>query len=296
MFIYKQNKSHCRAVIAFLSLIWITPCFATMDVMDEETEGFYGNAETRPFRDIIDDTETLTQCDKDFLEGVIVTRITERTYVRALVGKPTVRISTFNNKSSPPVSSLSILNGSFSNRLYSFLLAFGHIWEHWAIEGEFFATKQQTHTFSPIILNFLTLGPQSATVKYDVFALFFNVSYILPRWFDICPIKLQIHLDAGAGTSLKVANLTFNDALGLVTASNSRESWAVAGQLGAGIRYQMTPHFLVDFVYRYMSLGKVNYGPIQVGPSLFPALQQTMKFQSKEVTTRGFYIGLTYQF
>lgn len=303
MFHNKQKKILSHILIGFLACVGMTPCLATIDVMSEDTEGYYGNAEIRPFRDIIDNTDELTPCDKEFLEGVVVTRVTERTYFRAMVGKPTLRLSGVENKSSPPADVIAVASPSLSDKKYGLLLAAGHVWEHWAIEGEFYASKKLTLNANPLIPNFpnfitpaLPFGPQSASANINLYALFLNLVYILPRWFDICPLKLQIHLDAGVGGSLKTANLTITDRFGFTTSTNSKQSWSVAGLLGAGLRYQMTPHFLVDFAYRYMNLGRVRYGPIQVGPPLLPEFQAPMKFQTNQVTVSGFFIGFTYQF
>lgn len=298
---FKPKKSVNRLLSCFFALFWIQPCLATMDVMNEDTEGYYGNAETRPFKDIIDNTEALTPCDKEFLEGVIVTRTTERNYFRAMVGKPTVRLSNIDNKSSPPADIFPVNSPSSSNKLYGLLLAGGHIWENWAMEGELYISRKiKNLAANPFIEDFfitpiLPLGPQSASANVNLYALFFNVVYVLPRWFDICPLKLQIHIDAGVGASLKTANLTVTDAFGFTTATNSKQTWALAGLLGAGMRYQMTPNFLVDFAYRYMNLGKAKFGPIQVGPAAEIANQLTMKFQSNTLTSSGFFVGLTYQ-
>jgi len=269
-------------------------CLASFDVYDEDSAGYYGNAEKRNFKDDIEGSETLSPRDQAFLDSVHATRLTERWYMRALVGQAKTKVTDLHNTSSysPPISNaLSLTVNSQTNNLYQLLIAGGYLWEHWGLEAELFFTKQINLNMTPIFQGNIgcpgvncNIGEQS-TIKQG--ALLFNIQYVIPRYFDFYPQHLQLHLDAGIGPAFKMTNTKTYNFNGSPRQSGSANTIAGAGKLSAGARYQVTLHFLVDVAYYYLFLGKTNFGPVD-SPSI--------KFKSDQTQSNGFFFGLTYQF
>lgn len=276
-----------------------TPIWATFDVMDEDTEGYYGNAQIRPFKDAVDNTDDLSAKDRAFLNSVEETRVTERWYARILVGQPQVKLKSISNKSSPPNDVYQVAYPEATDTLYQFSFAGGHIWEHWGLEIELYFPKTLNYFANP----FLAGRTESASAKIKQAALLFNAQYVIPRWFSFYPRKLQVHLDAGFGPALTTTNMSTVDATGVQTDSSSVRTVNAAGMLGVGARYQIVPSLLVDLDYRFYDLGKSNFGPLNIGPGNTPPCPtnspncqlQNMKFQSTQIRSSGLFVGATYQ-
>lgn len=291
MYNNKQRKNFCSSVLqstVMLACAISTPCFATFDVMSPDTEGYYGNAEVRPFKDVLEGTETLSAQDKAYLESLDQNRLTNRWYFRALIGHPRVKLKKIANKSSPPLDGLTVAEDTQTDNLYQLLLAGGKVWENWALEMELFLSKTLNYSPDPLFGNFPNLFAGSSQTDIKQVTLFFNVQYIIPRWFSFQPQQLQIHLDAGFGPSYKTTNTTVYDAAGNGLQSASAYNITAAGMLGAGLRYQLTSHFLIDLAYRFMDFGKTKFAPID-------ATVQQIVIESNQMTSTGPFLGFTYQ-
>lgn len=288
-----QTKSSLLALVVFSLLS--TPSFASFDIFDEETEGYYGSGQTRPFRDAIENTDPLTPYDRAFLDSVEETRVTERWYARVMVGKSQVNIKTLTNNSSSFLDVYTLSTGSVKDNLYQLTLAGGHIWEQWAFELELLLSKKLSYSTNPVLIGLSpVLGTYStnANIELNTYSIFVNAQYVIPRWFSFYPRRLQVHLDAGVGGSLKVSdvqgnvnNPVLNPTILPVSESVSARTTSFAGMLGAGARYQVSPCFLLGIAYRYYSLGKSSYGPVQ-----------GVKWQSNTLNSTGFFLDITYQF
>lgn len=265
-----------RWVFLFLCLTSFSS-FASFGVMDEYEEGYYGNAQTREFYEDIEGTEALGPRDRAFLNSVQATRITNRWYLRALVGHPKVKVSNLTNVSGGPLAYLVPETTSITDNLYQLLLAGGKVWQNWGFEGEILLSK-------PLNYSFNEGGLIAASGDLQIFALFFNVQYIIPRWFDWYPRRLQVHLDAGTGGAIKNSNTSTFTSLGLPLDTSSTRVITLTGQLGVGARYQLAANWLFDFYYRYFDLGKSKYGP-NLGVQL----------QSDKLQVTGYFFGVTYQ-
>ncbi|MFI4938056.1 MAG: hypothetical protein ACHQJ6_06055 [Candidatus Berkiellales bacterium] len=283
----------CRSLQFVLALVCISSisCFATMDVMVEDTEGYWGNAETRPFKEVVEGNEALTEKDKAFLSGVEEQRVTERSYLRLLGGQPKEKLNGVQNKSSPPFDTLLTANASESHKISTLLIAAGHIWEHWAVELELLLTKTFNFTANPLVIDPATRDSLSATGSIKQYALTVNGSYIIPRWVSFYPKRLQIHLDAGLGGAVKTGSLTTVDNMtGFTLGTSSTRTITPVGMLGCGARYQVTTNFLVDIAYRFYETGKTRWKNVQIGP-----FEQSLQFQSNKMMVSGFFVGATYQ-
>lgn len=288
-------KSKLRWGVFILLSIVMHPSFAAFEIFEEDTEGYYGRAQTRPFKDAVDNTDELTAADLAFLDSVEVTRITERWYGRVMVGKAKVNVLNFSNNSSAFLDTFQLSTGSVSDTVYQLTVAGGKIWEQWAFEIEGLFSKKITYSSTPVLVgsspHVLTpLGDYITTASVDlyVYVLTANVQYIIPRLFSFYPSRLQIHLDAGAGAALLnacVTGTTNDPAITPAWQSSSSPSFPAVGMLGVGARYQISPHFLTGVTYRYYAMGKSSYGPVQ-----------NIKWQSTQLRSTGFYIDLTYQY
>jgi len=203
-----------------------------------------------------------------------------------------------NNQSSPPNDLWAVAVPTYSDNLYQYLFAGGYLWQNWGVELELLFSRQLNYYAMPFLVG--RFDQTNASLKQ--FAAFINFQYVLPRWFSFYPQRMQIHLDAGVGPAFKSTNMNAVTFLGAVqTDSVSTSTVSAAGMLGVGIRYQVSPSFLVDLNYRFYDLGKANFGPITFPPNPgcngTPTLcaLENMKFQSKQFRQSGFYIGATYQ-
>ena len=100
------------------------------------------------------------------------------------------------------------------------------------------------------------------------------------------PSRLQIHFDAGAGASYKRASLTTSFAdITIPGQTGTDNTLKLAGTLGFGGRYQITPHILLDVVWRYFHYGSVN----------FPIVQG-LTYHGDLVKATGLFLGGTFQY
>src|SRR5579871_403387 len=113
-----NNKQRSRMNVLFtfvglLLLLTSSMSFASIDVMDEDMEGFFGEATIPDFKNAIEGTESLNARDMAFLEGVEENRTAQRWYARFLIGRARVRLADVVNQSTGPDSStLAITNPS----------------------------------------------------------------------------------------------------------------------------------------------------------------------------------------
>ena len=269
-----------------LMLGFIMPTQASFDIFPEDAEGYYGRAQKKIFVDSVEGTDVLSNQDRAFLNSVQSTRVTERWYVRALITKAKTKLQDLSNNSSPNYQGLPLTLTNQTNNLYQVLVAGGYLWESWALEGELFFSKRMKVDMNPVFATAPTAPNMNVNMssKLDQIGLLFNVQYIIPRWFDFYPQRLQLHLDAGVGPDLKMTDSTTTSLAGTPRVSGSSRNIAVMAKFGAGMRYQVTTHILVDIAYNYLWLGKTDFGPVD-----------GIKFKSNEMRSNGFYIGATYQ-
>lgn len=299
---FLAKKLKLGLVLCFIVSSWSAQ--AAIDVIDgNDSDTFYGNARTRQFDDVVEGNDTISNEERSFLSAVQATRITDRWYGRFLIGHPKVKLVDLQNNSSYPNDFWAVAFPTYSDNLYQYLFAGGHLWQNWGVELELLFSRQLNYYAMPFLVG--RIDQVNATVKQ--FAALINVQYVIPRWFSFYPQRMQIHLDAGAGPAFKSTNMNAVSFFQAVqTDSASESTLAAAGMLGVGIRYQVSPSFLVDLNYRFYDLGKANFGPITLPPN--PGCPPpppppedplcalpNMKFQSENFRQSGFYIGATYQ-
>lgn len=284
------QKGLCVMMLALFPLA----SMASFDVFDEGSEGYYGNAETRRFKDDVEGTEVLSDQDRAFLNSISINRITERWYIRALVGNEKTKMQQVTNNSSSPFNHLVLSSGTVTKNLMQLLVAGGYLWEHWAVEGELFFSKQlnynQTLTIPLPYIQYGPLGNYQLQSQIQQIGLLVNVVYVIPRYFDFYPQHLQLHLDAGVGPNLKSTNTKSYTTGGRMLQSGSARTLAWMGKLAAGGRYQFATHWLVDVSYAYLYLGKTEFGPVGIATA-----NGNVKFKSNQMQSNGFWFGLTYQ-
>lgn len=288
----------CNKVFGLcLSLLLGMPSVASayFDIHDEGYhaegyEGYYGDGETRRFKDYVEGTDALSPADRAFLDSVVVNRITQRWYIRAIAGNGKTKMDGVSNNSSYPYNEVLLSDGTITKNLIQLLVAGGYLWEHWAIEGELFFTKKlnydqiaigSTNTDLPTTIRGTAIAIQS---EINQIGLLVNLVYVIPRYFDFYPQHLQLHLDAGVGPMLKQTDSKTYNLDGSPRQSGSANTLAWMGKLAAGGRYQVTTHFLVDIMYLYLFLGKTDFGPVE-----------SIKFNSSKTQSNAFFFGLTYQ-
>jgi opacity protein-like surface antigen len=255
-----------------------------------EDDDYFGNARTCPFKNAIEGTEALTDSDRAFLSSVYQTRVIDRWYVRLLIGKPKVKLDDLSNSSNGGLSGFPLTQTSFTQDLYQGLLAGGHVWQQWAVEAELFFSKKFSFTENPVFSGVPVAAWQSGIPlqtesELNQFALFFNVHYIIPRYFNWYPTRLQAHINAGAGIGLKTTSTNAFSLTGAPFESNSNRTISGVGNLGVGARYQITPNILVDVDYRYIYMGKATFGPVM-----------GVQYKTDKIRSNDFFFGATYQY
>jgi len=277
------NNRWKAAWISLVLLFTFGEALASIDLIDEDADGFYGEAMTTPFKNAMDGTDALNARDQEFLAGVEENRVAERWYTRFVMGRAKVRLSEVVNQSTGPAATIAVTNPSASDTLFEYFLAGGHVWQHWAMELELFLAEPFRYYPSATGATI-----SASNIKLEQQAVFLNVQYILPRWFDFYPRRLQIHLNAGLGAALKTTVIEATPTSGQEI-SHSTSLVNVVGNLGVGARYQLTPNFLIDIMYRYLDVGKTKAGPIALSPTA------TLILESQNLRSNGFFVGLTYQ-
>lgn len=300
-----SNKQRCMytnflAQFAFLlfCVMFFSSAFAICG-MDEDEDGYYGNAEICPFKNAVEGTEVLTAKDQAFLNAVETTRVINRWYVHFFIGKPRVKVAEIENDAFGDFSGLAMGTDSITDNLLTATISAGYVWQQWALELELYGSKKLTFTMSPVYQGIPPAVAPAATplaVEGDVqqVALFLNVQYIIPRLFSWYPKRLLVHLDAGAGGALKSTNINTMSLTGTPFQSGSDRTISAAGNLGVGARYQITPNILVDVAYRYFFLGKTDFGPAIGNAATSP--NPSVQFRSQKYTVNGFFAGAAYQF
>lgn len=246
--------------------LWVCafPAWASFDVMEDDwDESQYGYAQTRPFRQALEGNGVLTPRDRSFLTGLQETRITDRSYVRLLVGDPKVRLDSLN-----------------SNR-YAIALALGTVSERWGFEGEVFVPKGMRET--GIVFPDGTVADRNVRI----YSAFFNVYYIFSQWFEWQPSAFQPYLAAGIGAAYK--SVDWSNVVGFALEGNTSTHSAkvkdlLSWLLAVGFRYQVTPCVLFDCQYRLMHLGKVRW------------IRKAQIIPASSLRAGGLFVGLSYQF
>lgn len=297
MFRNKQKKTCTIFLAQFAFLLFSLMSFSSVSAlcgMDEDDD-YYGNAETCPFKNSVEGTEALTAKDVAFLNAVESTRVINRWYVHFFIGKPRVKIAEIENNSTGDFSGLAMGTDNITDNLLTATISAGYVWQQWALELELYGSKKLTYTLSPVYVG-VTAPATPLAVQGEVqqAALFLNLQYIVPRLFSWYPKRLLLHLDGGAGGSLKSTSVNTMSLTGTTFQSGSGRTIAAAGNLGVGAKYQITPHILVDVAYRYFFLGKTNFGPALGNAVTSP--NPAVQFRSTRYTTNGFFAGAQYQF
>jgi opacity protein-like surface antigen len=122
-------------------------------------------------------------------------------------------------------------------------------------------------------------------------ALFLANAFVdLGTWWCITPF-----VGAGVGGSYNtISGFTdIGNSIGLgvssTTYADDHSKWSFAWALYAGLAYQVTPNFTVDFTYRYVNLGSAQTGPARAfDNSVIP----TNPFVFDNITSNDFMLGV----
>ncbi len=282
-----------RAGLGFLFCCLIsTSVFAGFDIQDEDEIDYYGNAEFGDFKDAVVGTENITPNERAYLDSVERTSLINRGFVRFLVGRPRIKMSEIQNTTSAGVATaVPITQSNINENEYEFFLIGGYRWEVWSLDFEIFVPTELSYNANPLFATNVLPNPPFKNsniiwnAKIQQFAALINLEMIIPRFFDFYPKRLQIHLDAGAGASFKTTNSSTYNLDSTPRQTNSQRTISTMGLLAVGARYQIYSGFLVDVDYRYLALGKTNFGTIE-----------GVELESNKMTSAGFFLGATYMF
>lgn len=284
-------------IITFLLMLGFNyQTYAAFDVLESDPydESYYGNATNRTFKEAVEGTEPTLQ-DEKFMQQVDQERVYERWYLRALMGRPKVKLRDIRNTSFGTFNGLQGGVRETENHLFQLLLAWGYKWTTWAMETELLFSETIKYHSNPLVPTAIVEG--NADIKQ--FAILFNLEYNFPRWFSFQPKDLHAYVMAGLGPVFKT---TDTQALSIVTIppaigpnvtptfvgqpkeSSSARTTDAAYQCGIGFRYQITTKFLIDVVGRYVELGDTVFGPVE-----------GITLKSDTSRASGIFFGATYQ-
>lgn len=284
---YKSSISLIRYISLGLALCALSPIssFAAFDVMEEDAN--YGNAQNQTFQRAIDNTEPLDAEDRVFLSRVEEKRVGNRSYLKAQIGRPRSQLLRVSNETIGVPGQPAVRD--VDEDVFHIMLGIGYKWVRFAVELELLISETFDYATNPALSNPVFFPPPGGTaiqLSSDVkpWAVFANLEYEIPRFFDFIPTTFHPYVNIGVGTSVKTTNASTASIGGAARQIKSERSNDFAWHFGLGTKYQITGNLLIDFAYRWMALGDVKFGPIE-----------GITLRATDLDTNGFYLGLTYQ-
>jgi opacity protein-like surface antigen len=163
-------------------------------------------------------------------------------------------------------------------------------WLRFDVTGEYRSAANfkgaQTASFGGIIL------PDSYNASKSEWLFMANAYVDLGTWWCITPF-----VGAGVGGSRNtISNFVDTGATQAgatilsTTYGGEASKWNFAWAAYAGLAYQVTPNFTVDFSYRYLSLGDATTGPTNSFDGV--TVVNGTPFQFKNLTSQDFMLGI----
>jgi len=265
---------------------------AGFDIQDQDTDeewSCFGNAQNATFRRAIECDSPLDAEDKAFLASVDTNRINNRWRLKALIGRPRIKLENVEVNSTSPT--LTVDGPEFGQDNFQLILGWGYKWTRWAMDLELLGSEQFHHNInSPTILAALPfLSQYSLDARY--FAAFLNLEYEIPRFLDIIPSTIHPYIQGGIGAAVKSAN---NDiVIGTAAAIHSSHNIVTfAWNAGFGLKFEITGRLLGDIAYRWIDFGGFNTGTL-IGAGTDPFA--FLNVSAKHLRSHGLYFGITYQ-
>lgn len=258
--------------------------FAAFDVMEEE---YYGNAKNDTFRRAIENTEPLDAEDRVFLSRVEERRVGNRSYLKGQIGRPRAQLLQVQNDTTGVPGQPAVTNTD--EDVFHIMVGMGYKWVRFAVELEFLIQETFDYQTNPALANpTFTPPPGGVAIQLSsdvkAWAVFANLEYEFPRFFDFIPSTIHPYANIGVGSSVKTTNARTASIGGAARQIKSSRSNDFAWHCGLGMKYQITGNLLIDFAYRWMALGDVKFGEIE-----------GLTLRARDLDTNGFYLGLTYQ-
>lgn len=287
-----KNVKTC-ALLGFLTIA--SAAQAGFDVMDEDdlesNPSKYGNAQTVPFRKAIqgDENVALSEdkplADQNAIDAV-APKIGETWYISTHLGRPHTTLKKTSNTGST-ISSLAPSASGESDNLFNFSLGWGYRWIKWALDAELVITEGIDFNLNPVFQDV----PYGLNNSISNYALFFNIHYFFPRYFNWQPEALAPHVNFGIGPNykrIKSQLMSGTQALAAETDNKFDFAW----NLGFGLAYRITNNFLVDLTYRYMDYGDAKFGPLT---TTIAGVSTTTGIKASDFKSSGFHFGILYE-
>lgn len=262
--------------------------FDVKNIDDEDT--CVGNAQNEVFKRAMECDGTLTAADKAFLACVDNSRQGNRWRLKALVGRPRIGIDDVSITSTTP--DIISVGPGIGVDTFQLILGAGYKWTRWAMDLELLGGEQINQVLSPVLLNPPIGYLSQFNTTFQYLALFANLEYEIPKFFDFLPDIIHPYVQGGAGGVVKSTNNDILIGVGPVI-HTSRDIVTFAWNLGVGLRVEITSQLLADIAYRWIDFGGFNAGTLEgiIPPDPFG----TLNLSSKHVRSRGLYFGITYQ-
>ena len=281
---YVTYSTLCFLTIMMLCL-FTAPARAGFDVVDTEPTppsedgAYYGNAQNDTFRRAIESEDPLDVQDRAFLSSVHEERLDDRWYFKVRLARPSVKLEDIENRTSG--STLALTSSEEKKELFQLTPAFGYRWTRWALELEALISEGMPYRANPL---FTTGTPVQLKTDVKLFALFGNVEYRIPNFFDLIPKKIYFYLTGGLGVGAKLLDSKVSTVTGTARASETNTNMDLVWNLGLGGRYQVTGNILLDLAYRLIDLGSATIGPVD---------DYTVHISN--IRSTGFHFGVVYQ-
>jgi len=221
-------------------------------------------------------------------------------YLRGNVGMTNQEVNSLKLVPLPAAFANDTLTTPFLNFDSSsfFGLGVGYQFNHWLradVTGEF---RSKAHFHGQIVdkSGGITL-PDDFTASKSEWLFLANAYVDLGTWWCVTPF-----VGAGIGTSRNTihnfmdtgATMSGTGGIPIISTTyfNDASKWNFAWALYAGMAYQVTPAFTIEFAYRYVNLGKATTGtPHAFDGTVIP----TSPFVFDTLTSNDFMLGLRWR-
>lgn len=263
---------------------------AGFDIQELDYEdNCFGNAQNATFKRAMECDAALTPSDKAFLMSVDANRVNNRWRLKALVGRPRIKLENVEVNSTSPT--LTVDGPELGRDTFQLILGWGYKWTRWATDLEVLAGEQlyQNVSSPTLLLAFPFLSQYNLEARY--LSLFWNIEYEIPRFLDFIPCIVHPYIQGGIGGAVKSAN---NDiVIGTnATIHTSHNIVTFAWNAGFGVKVEITGRLLGDIAYRWVDFGGFNTGTLTGAPADPFAF---LNVSSKHLRSHGLYFGITYQ-
>lgn len=231
----------------------------------------YGNSVTPEYKKAIEgDSDLLTPEEQQKILSKIPPKFNDNWYVGFRNNWFDYKLSSYSNKSNPPLDSLEVPQTTFKKRGKSISGMVGYMFDGFSVDGELLIGTKLNPTFGGGGIDAGTLTVKNRTLMLNAYWDFIDLAGLKP------------FLLAGGGVAQNKATTEFN--VGGLKTDNTR--YAFAWNVGVGLRFRVVSHFFIEAMARY-----IRNGEVEIKEKSEPDLKLRTRLSSQ-----GYSIGLIVAF